>query len=63
MSRNSNPRRMRIESLETRAMLHGTPVAQFSLVDVNETSETFNQAVSPSDYTGKTTGWYFGHST
>lgn len=56
-----------IESLEPRYMLDGTglfeTVADFSLVDTNPTSETFGQEVSPRDYEGKVSAWYFGHST
>ena len=39
------------------------PVPDFALMDVNPTSTTFNQAVSPRDYTGRTSGWYFGSAT
>lgn len=35
----------------------------FSLVDVNETSPTFGQEVSASDYLGEVSAWYFGHAT
>ena len=38
-------------------------VADFQLLDVNETSSTFNQRISPRDYIGQVTGWYFGHAT
>jgi hypothetical protein len=38
-------------------------VADFHLLDVNESSATFNQRVSPRDYLGQVTGWYFGHAT
>lgn len=38
-------------------------VPDFSLVDVNPTSATYNQRVSPRDYLGKTSAWYFGHAT
>ena len=34
-----------------------------AIEDVNETSETFGQAVHPNDYLGKASAWYFGHST
>lgn len=60
-SRRSN--RMLVESLESRYLLHGEVIAPFSLIDVNETSETYQQAVSPADYLGQTSGWYFGHAT
>jgi len=39
------------------------PVPDFALMDVNPTSTTFNLAVSPRNYTGQTTGWYFGSAT
>ena len=38
-------------------------VADFALIDVNPTSATFDQPVSPRDYLGQVTGWYFGHAT
>lgn len=38
-------------------------VPGFSLVDVNPASTTYNQPVSPGDYLGKVSAWYFGHST
>jgi hypothetical protein len=39
------------------------PAPDFQLEDVNATSATFGQIVSPRDYLEKTSGWYFGHST
>lgn len=67
-------RRIRgFEQLESRTLLDGSggllpltsgvPVPDFSLIDVNTTSSTYNQAVSPRDYVGTMTGWYFGHAT
>ncbi len=53
----------RLESLESRYMLSGEPVADFSLIDTNPTSDTYQQPVSPSDFAGQISGWYFGHST
>ena len=56
------------EPLESRQLLDasgiaaGEPVAEFSLLDVNPTSPTYNQRVSTSDFEG-TTAWYFIHST
>ena len=52
-------------------VLHaGSPVAasagmvsDFDLVDVNPTSSTYQQAVSPRDYLKQVSGWYFGHAT
>ncbi len=60
------------EMLELRQLLaasglvelaEGEPLDDFLLVDVNPTSETSNQTVSPRDYLGQTSAWYFGHST
>ena len=39
----------------------GTPQPDFALVDINETSASYNQSVSPRDYLDHVTGWYFGH--
>ena len=39
------------------------PAPEFALVDVNATSATFDQAVSPRDYLQKVSAWYFGHAT
>lgn len=38
-------------------------VPDFSLKDVNKTSATFDQAVSPRDHLMKVSAWYFGHAT
>jgi len=38
-------------------------VSDFALVDVNSTSSTYQQAVSPRDYLKQVSGWYFGHAT
>ena len=38
-------------------------VPDFSLIDLNTASPTSGQAVSPRDYLGKVSAWYFGHST
>ena len=65
-------RRLHHEALETRRLLDGTglmlaaegePLGNFALSDVNESSPSFNQLVSPRDFLGQTTAWYFGHST
>jgi hypothetical protein len=68
-------RTLRMESLESRRVLdaslaadlsaegEGQPAADFQLPDVNSTSPTFGQQVSPRDYLGQTSAWYFGHST
>ena len=70
------PRQM--ESLEARQLLHGGTTADtelvaegeldqivpdFSLTDVNPTSSRYNEAISPRDYLGGISAWYFGHST
>ncbi len=38
-------------------------VPDFALVDVNPTSVTYDQAVSPRDYLQRVSAWYFGHAT
>lgn len=63
MSRFRRFHRIAIEPLESRVLLHGDPVAPFALTDTNPTSDTYQQAVSPADFEGKTSGWYFGHAT
>ena len=56
-----------LELLEARCLLAadaiGAQVADLSLLDTNPTSLTYNQRVSPRDYLGQVTGWYFGHAT
>jgi hypothetical protein len=37
-------------------------VTEFSLMDVNPNSPSAGQAVTPHDYAGKVSGWFFGHS-
>lgn len=54
--------RCQFEQLESRQMLAQT-VADFGLMDVNESSSTYDQPVSPRDFVGEVSGWYFGHST
>ena len=39
------------------------PVPDFSLRDVNTTSPRFDEMVSPRDYEGEVSVWYFGHAT
>ena len=51
---------LRTEALEERVLF---AVPDFSLIDVNETSPTYNQSVSPRDFMGEVSAWYFGHST
>lgn len=43
--------------------LNGDPVPAFSLIDVNPNSATHDQAVSPRDFSGKVSAWYFGSAT
>ena len=40
-----------------------TAVPDFSLADVNATSPTAGEKVSPRDYRGRISAWYFGHAT
>lgn len=35
----------------------------FSLLDQNPASERFGEAVSPDDYLGTRSAWYFGHAS
>ncbi|MBI5866309.1 MAG: hypothetical protein HZB38_17700 [Planctomycetes bacterium] len=35
----------------------------FTLTDANPNSARFNESVSPRDYLGDVSAWYFGHST
>ena len=67
------------EQLETRRLLHGEDVtggdvsedngshdeipADFSLMDVNPTSATYQQKLSPRDYLDHVSVWLFGWST
>lgn len=66
---------LRIEKLEIRRVLYGDEVLSspaegegviqpdFSLVDVNATSGSFEQSVSPRDYLEQVSAWYFGHAS
>jgi hypothetical protein len=38
-------------------------LADFSLTDVNPQSARYQQTVSPRDYLGQVSAWYYGHST
>ena len=40
----------------------GEPLPDFALVDVNPTSPTYNQDVSPRDYVQQVSAWYFAHA-
>ena len=41
----------------------GGMMPDFALEDVNATSSTFGQLVSPRDYLRQVSGWYFGTAT
>ena len=41
----------------------GAIVPDFTLPDINPTSPSFNQIISPRDYQGTVSAWYFGHAT
>jgi hypothetical protein len=65
-------RKLTTELLERREMMYGiaalaegegTVAPDFHLVDVNTTSATYNQQVSPRDFLNKVSAWYFIHST
>jgi len=67
-------RTLSLEACERRHMLFAPtelgegevgPLAMpaFSLVDINPSSTSFNQPVSPRDYLGQVSSWYFGHAT
>ena len=38
-------------------------IPDFALKDVNPTSASFDQDVSPRDHLEKVSAWYFGHAT
>lgn len=70
-------RSLRLEYLENRKLLHAAPldlpggegegegerVADFALLDTNPNSATGGELVSPRDFLGQVSGWYFGHAT
>ena len=39
------------------------PMPDFSLQDVNPASVTFDERVSPREFEGRISAWYFGHAT
>ncbi|MBX2798330.1 MAG: hypothetical protein KTR31_11690 [Myxococcales bacterium] len=41
----------------------GEELPDFALVDTNATSPTTGTEVSPRQFLGQRTAWYFGHST
>ena len=51
-----------LSSIATLPLADG-PAPEFNLLDTNATSPTYGQTVSPRDYTGQVSGWYFGFGT
>jgi len=41
----------------------GTEASDFAVRDVNPDSPRYDEFVSPRDYLGQVSAWYFGHST
>lgn len=41
----------------------GDRAPAFRLVDLNSSSPTHDQSISPRDHLGRVSAWYFGHST
>ena len=39
----------------------GIIMPEFTLMDTNPNSPTFEEEILPRDYLGAVTGWYFGH--
>ena len=54
--------RFATEELEAR-QLAADMVSDFMLTDVNPTSSTYGEAVSPRDFQQQVSAWYFGHAT
>ena len=52
-----------LSDLREAEVLSVVRVEDFSLVDMNATSPTAGEPVSPRDYLAKVSGWYFGHAT
>jgi hypothetical protein len=46
----------------TPPVLDSTAVPDFQLADVNPNSPTYGHRISPRDYIGKVSGWYFGNA-
>ena len=46
-----------------RGNLRTAPMPDFSLQDVNPASVTFEERVSPREFEGLISAWYFGHAT
>lgn len=45
------------------SMMAAVPKPDFGLMDVNPNSATSGQTISPRDYVGQVSAWYFGHAT
>ncbi len=63
-------RRLAFETLDSRVLFHAAPagepaepLANFSLVDVNPNSSSFNQSVSPAQYEGRVSAWFFAFAS
>lgn len=41
----------------------GEVAADFAIRDVNPASARYDEPVSPRDYLGRVSAWYFGHAT
>jgi hypothetical protein len=41
----------------------GEVAADFAIRDVNPASPRYDEPVSPRDYLGRVSAWYFGHAT
>jgi hypothetical protein len=41
----------------------GDEIPDFALTDVNPNSATHDSTISPRDYLGDVSAWYFGHAT
>lgn len=56
-------RSLLLEPLEIRLALDGAAMPAFSLPDMNAASESFQQNISPSQFAGEVSAWYFAHAT
>ena len=45
------------------AIEEGEQFPEFALLDENPNSETYASLISPRDYLGQRSAWYFGHET
>ncbi len=52
-----------LERLSTPQAGVGTLAPEFALSDVNTTSASFEEDISPSQYLDRVSAWYFGHAT